>query len=648
MLRFNRRSYRTALLAAVALSALTACSTVVPRPKVQQPPETGRVTFQPEQAVVELQVDANDLLEISYDKGEPLPGDLVGPIEFKQTSLEDVIRTITRPNKIAIAVGAGAEDKDISISVPDRIPLAKAVDLLVKQAGAFYYYSDGILHIEGERTFSIRVPNVLTQSRYKDLTEQQNDVEREQGDDSKTFGESIQDNDKEGEVNKEGDRDPALRSSTIDAFAKSFEDLGATNVSANNRTGLISFYADKNSYGNIAKFLSDFETNRDLIIYDAWIYEVQLSDAKKAGINWNDFQKVIGDEVALNMKSGLTGTDALPPVQDTIGNASVPSAGEIIRGLGGDAQGVTLGVGSMGATYALDAMFKFLNGQGEAKTLAQPTIAAIGGRESTVFVGESVAYINQVNVKFDNTQDSNGDGVNEVSSEIGEVNTRQLKTGLRLGITGDVTNGMVESDIGLSFVELLQLSNIEVGGTIVQLPRTAERSLNTTVRARPGDIIMLGGLIFDKGTRAEDGLLIGDIPLNAQAESTRRELVMMLRPRIIKFRPNQDTLKKAFTEAPVVVGPNELEDTDANATTVITPETPADVIMRKDVTGEKKIIDGIKADESMLNLADEARKVLSGKSSKEEGEEKAGDKEEAVEELPAPPVPATPAKPATN
>ena len=619
MFRPSRRSLRAALLAAVAFSALTACSVVVPRPKVQQPPETGRVTFQPEQAVIELPAEANDLLAISYDKGNPLPGDLVGPVEVKNMPLEDVIRLVTRANKIAVAVGAGAEDRTISISIPDRIPLAKVVDLLVAQAGAFYRYDSGVLHIEGERTFSVRVPNVLTHTTYKDLSEAETDIERKSG--------FAGDDEAEEKVAK----DPGQAFSTIDAFAQSFTDLGASQVSPNNRTGLITFFADKQTYQNVAKFLRNFEMNRDLIIYDAWIYEVQLSDAKQAGIDWNDFSKTIGENFDLSLNSGLGKVAAdTGSAEDAVASAlTLPSSGQLLRGAGG----VTLGVMGTPGAYAIDAMFQFLNGQGEAKTLAQPTISVIGGRESSVFVGESLAYIGQIETS--NNGDSNsddGDDEDTDNNDVGstDVSTRLLKTGISLGITGDVTNGVVETNIGLSFVELLSLSNVEIKGFVLQLPRTAGRSINTTILARPGDVIMLGGLIYDRGSRAEDGLLIGDIPLKANAESNRRELVIMLRPRLVKFRPDESAIKKAFTEEPLVIGPEELPEDNANSTSVVTPEAPADVIMRRSATTEQQVIDGIKADPDAANLVDEARKAM-----------------ESVVPLPAPQNhPAAPAKPA--
>mgnify|MGYP001397582725 CR=1 FL=1 len=595
MLRQLNRPLRAVLLAAAAATTLSACAQVVPRPKVQQPPETGRITFQPEQAVIDLAVDADNLLTISYDKGDPLPGDLVGPVEVRDMPLEEVLRLVTRANAIPVALGAGAEDKNISISIPGKLPLAKTVDLLIGQAGAFYEYRDGVLHVEGERTFSVRVPNVLTQSRYADLTDEDYDLEI--GDDGNTGSGS----------SDSAPQDPASATSTIDAFEQSFLDLGASQVSANNRSGLITFYADKQTYKNIASFLRDFEINRDLIIYDAWIYEVQLSDAKQAGIDWNDLSKGLGG-VDLNLNSGL-GLAAEGGVNTGGSAVTLPSTGEALRGAGG----ITLGVMGNPGAWVIDAMFQFLNGQGEAKTLAQPTISVIGGREATVFVGESIAYINELRITdTDNGEDDEDDSSGNDDLHSTDVSTRKLKTGIRLGITGDVTNGVVDTDIGLSFVELLSMTNVELSGWVLQLPRTAERSLNTTIRARPGDVIMLGGLIYDRGSRSEDSLMLADIPLKAEAESTRTELVMMLRPRLVKFRPASEAVERAFMDAPLQIGPAELPHGNESSTSVVTPETPADVIMRKSVTREQAIIDDIKADPTAADLADEALEAITG------------------------------------
>lgn len=604
MLRKINRPLCAVLLAAVAATALSACSQVVPRPKVQAPPETGRVTFQPEQAVIELEIDASDILTIAYDKGDPLPGDLVGPVEVKNMPLEEVLRLVVRANKIPLALGAGAADKTVSISVPDRIPLAKLVDLLVAQTGSFYEYRDGVLHVEGERSFSVRVPNVLTQNRYRDLTEEDYDLEL--GDDG---GQSGQDS---------GAQDPSAATSTIDAFETTFVDLGASQVSANNRSGLVTFRADKETYKNIAAFLRDFEINRDLIIYDAWIYEVQLSDAKKAGIEWDELSKELGETLNLSLNSGLGATGSVGTGASAV---DLPGAGDMLRGAGG----ITLGVMGNPGAWVIDAVFQFLNGQGEAKTLAQPTISVIGGREATVFVGESVAYINELRITDTDDEDDDSDDTSG-SLDSTDVKTRKLKTGIRFGITGDVTNGVVDTDIGLSFVELLSLSQINLAEWVLQLPRTAERSLNTTVRARPGDVIMLGGLIYDRGTRSEDSLMLADIPLKAEAESTRTELVMMLRPRLVKFRPDADAIEHAFKESPLVIGPSELPPEGAAETSVVTPQAPDEISLQRSATKEKAVLDQIKADPTAVDLATEAR--------------------DAIEEaLPAPlPAPSAPAK----
>jgi type II secretory pathway component GspD/PulD (secretin) len=573
----TRFRLRSGLLAAAVGLALAGCAETVPHPKVQTPPEEGRVTFRDRQAIVDLETRTTDLLTLRHDRGDPLPGDLVGPVEVNDMPLSDVLRLVTRAHRMPVVLTGDADEETVSLSIPGQLPLARVVHLLAKQAGVFYAYSDGVLRIDAERKFSLRVPNVIQQSRYKDLTEIQ-----------------LEDGDGDGGGGGGGDGriepiDPNQVFSTVDAFAQTLESLGGADVSANNQTGIITFTADWQTYRNVLDFLATYEESRQLLVYDVWLYEVTLNNARRAGINWAALNEEIGD---------FTIGGASTPIEIAPGGLS-----DIGEGLQGVGSGVTIGLGGAPGDWVLGAIFNFLSSQGEAKTLAQPTISVIAGRESGVFVGEKMRFIKEVSV----TEEDDDDG----DETTADPDTAALETGLRLGMTGDVTNGIVETDINLSFVELLDLQEVRMGDTLMQLPHTAERSLYTSVRARPGDVIVLGGLIYDRGARDQDRLLLADMPLRANAQGERAELVMLMRPRLVRFHSPEGAADKTYGEPPLVVGRRTLPDSQTvSPSPVRTPETPEAFRLRRGATTEQGIVDGVKADADASSLVEEARDAL--------------------------------------
>ncbi len=72
---------------------------------------------------------------------------------------------------------------------------------------------------------------------------------------------------------------------------------------------------------------------------------------------------------------------------------------------------------------------------------------------------------------------------------------------------------------------------------VVQLPQTTERELRTQVRVRPGDSILIAGLVKENDNIDRSGPGINEpiIPTSRVAQSLNSELVFLLRPRVVVF-----------------------------------------------------------------------------------------------------------------
>jgi MSHA biogenesis protein MshL len=88
----------------------------------------------------------------------------------------------------------------------------------------------------------------------------------------------------------------------------------------------------------------------------------------------------------------------------------------------------------------------------------------------------------------------------DLSSTISQttIETKDVKTGLDLNIFGEEHDKTIYTRINLSITELLRLTRYQALGIDLNLPELADREMKTQVRSRPGDTILLGGIVINK------------------------------------------------------------------------------------------------------------------------------------------------------
>ena len=114
-----------------------------------------------------------------------------------------------------------------------------------------------------------------------------------------------------------------------------------------------------------------------------------------------------------------------------------------------------------------------------------------------------------------------------------------------MAVTVAVTpDDLVVMDIQQTISELegfIDMGGGQQGSSGQKAPQTTEREASSTISVRDGDTILLGGFIRDAKTDTESGVpFLKDIPLlgslfkNQSATSKRSELLVLIRPTILK------------------------------------------------------------------------------------------------------------------
>uniref|UniRef100_UPI004056F327 hypothetical protein n=1 Tax=Candidatus Electronema sp. TaxID=2698783 RepID=UPI004056F327 len=231
----------------------------------------------------------------------------------------------------------------------------------------------------------------------------------------------------------------------------------------------------------------------------------------------------IGDRIedSSSSSSGRTITDAL-----SMGS----SVATFIASGGGMAEAMATGATLRGFNFT--SFIKALQEQGQTSVLSNPKISVLSGQHALISVGRDITYIKEIESKT-----TEGGGVAYT------VKAGQILSGVSMSLSA-VIKGDDEVVMNLipmtSVIDEPMNERVLAQGNSIGLPVVNKREMNTWVRVKNGSLLVVGGLISE--TESKDGSHLPgtkDIPYlkylfgYEQKNKIRRELIILLRPRII-------------------------------------------------------------------------------------------------------------------
>lgn len=273
------------------------------------------------------------------------------------------------------------------------------------------------------------------------------------------------------------------------------------------------------------------------VILEAKIIEVELSDGFQSGINWAFLNKG-GDSGIL---AGQTGGGDLPDNLNTtriidIGNPATgtfnpfdPNVGIAAKPFGG--------IFSLAAFVRDFAVFiELLKTQGNVQVLSSPRIATVNNQKAVIKVGTDEFFVTDI---------SSTVIAGTVTTTTPDITLTPFFSGIALDVTPQISDtGEVILHIHPSVSEVTdQIKEITVAGEVQSLPLAFStiRESDSIVRARSGQIVVIGGLMQDETRKNRASIPgIGDIPgigalFGHRNDSTRKsELVILLRPIVVE------------------------------------------------------------------------------------------------------------------
>lgn len=311
-------------------------------------------------------------------------------------------------------------------------------------------------------------------------------------------------------------------SSVSSAYAQIAAGLNAvinTSPTVDVSTRVMIYTATQRSNKYALQYFERLRKNTALIIFETNIWEVTLNSENRTGINWDGLFNNIGNFSVAAVLPG--GSGALATAGPGAPFKLTPT--------------YTNGSGNVSSSTVLD----FISSRGTVKTISQPQITVLSGSKAAFSVQQKQNFIKSIVT----TPCSPTPCTPTTTPE-----TDTVTTGLKMNVTSAWDQSTVYGNLSIALDELLQLQNLSG----IQLPQTTTRSLQTQIRVRPGDAILIGGLVSEKSNFSDSGpgFMTPILTTSHAVTKTNTELVFLLRPRVVVFDMGDDSDTPPIVNAP--------------------------------------------------------------------------------------------------
>lgn len=291
-------------------------------------------------------------------------------------------------------------------------------------------------------------------------------------------------------------------------------------------TRTIVYRASQRTAEMATRYFQRLRSNTAMIVYETYIWEVGLESGNTTGIKWDRLSTAgdLGFGVSIN---GSADSNLGSPI-----SIGLPTTGTV--------------------NFSTKDVFQFISSYGAVKTISQPQISVLSGSSAKLRVADKENYVASVT----KTASTTAGGADTFTTT-----TASADTGFTLSIGSNWDNSTVYGTIAILLQEVKKIEEFTSGPDAkVQLPQTTERELNTSVRVRPGDMVLIAGLVKENDNFTKEGLGLQNptLPTSRSVSTGNTELVFLLRPRVVVFTSPTTTTPRVGQIDKVVLPDQEM------------------------------------------------------------------------------------------
>ncbi|MFC4653418.1 pilus (MSHA type) biogenesis protein MshL [Rheinheimera marina] len=272
------------------------------------------------------------------------------------------------------------------------------------------------------------------------------------------------------------------------------------------------------------------QTERSLqrqVVLEAKIVEVTLNDDYQQGINWSEIAGSIGNTDFNFSTSGFGVVSST--TSTTSGRTNLDFSGPDFSGV-----------------------IELLESQGNAQVLSSPRVTAINNQKAVIKVGTDAYFAVGVNPGYASTGSSSST-VQQATAEYSAI-----FSGIALDVTPQISpNNDVILHVHPSVSETTELPRSigrdDTGQDIqVDFAQTNVRESDTIIKARNGEIVVIGGLMQSTISDSESKVpVLGSVPLVGKLFSRvskverKKELIILIKPTVVNAGVMQQQVQQS-------------------------------------------------------------------------------------------------------
>lgn len=317
-------------------------------------------------------------------------------------------------------------------------------------------------------------------------------------------------------------------------------------VQADNLTNSILISASNQYFETAMRMIERLDRRPPLVSIQVLMAEVSLTDSLEFGAELG-----LQDSLLYSRRSSTGGTLSSPVFNNGTTLAS-PTAGANLAGRGlstlglGTASAASPGVGGAVLTASSETvgiLIRALQTAGRVEVLNRPSLTTLDNREATATVGGQVPRVTGI---------TQATGVTGQQFQVADVSV-----GVILTILPRVSpDGLILMEVGVENSSVGDPNaGIPIGfsttGQVIRSPIINQTRAQTVVTAYPGQTVVFAGLISkSRNTSRSQVPILGSLPLIGAAfrfdveSESRKELLVVLTPRLIQSEEDYDTLKE--------------------------------------------------------------------------------------------------------
>ena len=456
---------------------------------------------------------SSSLHEHRLSGSEDLPGNLIIPTtNLNAVPVTTALQAVLSGTDVSLSWNTGTFGTRLVTVMNLSGPLPKVVEKICAAAKVFCDYRHGSLELSEKETFIVSLPPVARGISSTNIS---------------TKGASASG----GSSGSSSTSSTGAGNSMVDAINQLIGNDYKAQI--DDQGGNIVYTTNVEGEDRVSQYLAQLRTGRPLVVLQMYIWEVTLTRENSQGINWSQLNVNNGDpSIMTNLASNL--------------NTAATTAGSVSLGA------VTSGI------ISASAVASFLATKGQVQTISNPQITFVSGTSAELKVGGTQRYISQVGTLTNtaNVSGTNASSNSNANSSTNTVSTDSIDTGLNISVAGSYENDVVFANLEVSLRNLVSLNPTSSGGGTIDLPQTTDEKMATVLRVRPGDSLVLAGLVSSADTASHQGFPVGDdasLPLFGDVQRNNHELVIIVKPSIVLFSDKAATeeAKKKETSKPL-------------------------------------------------------------------------------------------------